>query len=144
MARVVGVSDDLLCFPHTSLDVDVVERGEAHLRRSTGPSELFYAGLSGWERCSSRTRQRWSQSVCSPQCNCRTVFFKLRPNFFSHLRKRLVGLPRYWPCVNSLVRSSVMFTARNLMLLTRSTRGGGGGGGGGPNWSASWNPPPAP
>ncbi len=46
MARVAGVSD-FLCFPHTSLGVDVVERGVAHLRRCAGQSELFYAGLSG-------------------------------------------------------------------------------------------------
>ncbi len=39
---------------------------EAHFRQCAGPSELFYAGLSGWERCSSRTRQWCSQSGCSP------------------------------------------------------------------------------
>ncbi len=47
---------------------------EAHLRRCAGPSELFYAGLSGWEQCSLHTRWWCSQSGCSTQCNCRTVW----------------------------------------------------------------------
>ncbi len=66
---------------------------EAHLRRCAGLSELFYAGLSGWERCSSRTRRWCSQSGCSPQCNWRTVWGFLSSNFFSRLRKKtLVGM----------------------------------------------------
>ncbi len=66
MARVACVSDDLPCFPHTSLGVECPGGREAHFRQCAGPSELFYAGLSGWERCSSRTRQWCSQSGCSP------------------------------------------------------------------------------
>ncbi len=118
--------------------------GEAHLRQCAGPSELFYAGISSWEWCSSHTRRWCSQSGCSPQCNCLRIF-ELRPNFVSRLRKKR----RWWAFLTTdrvwivQVRSSVMFTVRNLMLLTRST-GVPSMVMGGAHWSASWNPPPAP
>ncbi len=56
---------------------------EAHLQWCAGPSELFSSGLSSWEWCCSRTRRWCSLSGSSPQCNCRTENFELRPNFFS-------------------------------------------------------------
>ncbi len=47
---------------------------EAHIRRCPGPSDLFSAGLSGWEWCSSRTQWWCSQSGCSLKCKCRSVW----------------------------------------------------------------------
>ncbi len=73
----------------------------AHLRWFAGPSELFYAGLSGWVRYSSHTRQWCSQSGCSPQCNCRTVWGFLSSDRISSVpeeEEMLVGLPHYWQC----------------------------------------------
>ncbi len=68
---------------------------EAHLWRCAGPSELFYAGLSIWERCSSRTRRWCSQLGCSPQCSCRTVWGFLSSDQISSVAwgKRDVGGP---------------------------------------------------
>ncbi len=109
---------------------------EAHLRWFAGPSELFYAGLSGWVRYSSRTRQRCSQSGCSPQCNCRTVWGFLSSDRISSVpEEEETFLITVWIVQ---VSSSVMFTLRNLMLLTSQWWWGG------THWSASWNPPPAP
>ncbi len=122
----------------------------AGLRWCAGPSELFYAGLSGWERCSSHTRRWCSQAGCSPQCNCRTVWGFLSSDRISSVawgRRDAGGAFFTTDCVWIVqVRSSVMFTSRNLMLLTRSTGVPSMvmGGGGGAHWSASWNPPPAP
>ncbi len=87
---------------------------EAHLRRCAGSSELFSAGLSGWERCSSRTRRWCSQLGCSPQCNCWTVWGFLnsrflRPNLSSDRGaavawwiERWTFNPRLWVRISAL------------------------------------------
>ncbi len=84
---------------------------EAHIRRCAGPSELFYAGLSGWERCSSLTRQWCSQSVCSPQCNCRTEN-ETSGNFFI-----IINTCTNWPRIKQIVMSLWQFFVENTSFL---------------------------
>ncbi len=77
--------------------VDVLEGGKLTSDDVLGRLNYFLQG-------SSRIRWWCSQSGCSTQCNCRTVWGFLSSDQISPVawgRRDAVGLPHYWLCVSS-------------------------------------------
>ncbi len=89
MTRVTGVSDDLECFPHTSLGVDVLEGGKLT------SNDVNYS-LQGFPVESDAVLVPGGDAASQDALHSATVElsenFELRPNLFSRLRKKR----RWW------------------------------------------------
>ncbi len=89
MARVAGVSDDLPCFPHTSLGVDVLEGRNLTSDDVLG---LLHYSLQGFPVESDAIPVPAGDAASQDALHSVTIElsedFELRPNFFSRLRKK--------------------------------------------------------
>ncbi len=103
MARVTGVSDDLPCFPHTSLGVDVLEGGKLTSNDVLG--RLNYS-LQGFPVESDAVLVPGGDAASQDALHSATVELsknvELRPNFFSRLRKKR----RWWAFLTTVCLSS--------------------------------------
>ncbi len=94
MARVTGVSDDLPCFPHTSLGVDVLEGGKLTSNDVLG--RLNYS-LQGFPVESDAVLVPGGDAASQDALHSATVEFLQSPE----KKKTLVGLPHYCLCVSN-------------------------------------------
>ncbi len=119
---------------------------EAHLQQCGGQFAWPFAELCGCQRCCFLTRRWCSRSGCSPQCRCRRIWgcwahSKLpQPSQEERRWCAYFNTASVWA---DHVRSSVMWTPRNLKLFTRST-GVLSMEMGVCTLLCPWNPPPAP
>lgn len=76
-SSLLGCQESLMIF-HASIAGCRCPGGwKAHLWRCVGLFKSFFAGLCGWEQCSSHTRQWCRQSGCFPQYSSRIVWESL-------------------------------------------------------------------